>query len=120
MYEKITSFVSGITAIIGIFALLLFFKLLSTWKKIDMNYMKARVFLADKFILNTFIIIFITGCLIAFHNFMEFLSLSQSKFVRNYIFAIFPVHLIAVSALFIALLLIVWLMYNWIRIAKKP
>ncbi len=118
MYEDLTTFVSGITAVFGILGFFLFLKLLSVWKKIDPNIIKARVFLADKFVMKNIIVIFIVGMLITFHNFIEYLGLGQPEFYKV-ISVKYPTRLVAVTELLIALLLIEWLMYQWIKITKK-
>lgn len=110
---------SVINVITGILAVFFLLKLLSIWKKVDTNYIKGRAFLADKFVINNIIVISIVGFLIAFHNFLEFLSLSRSGFISNYVYSFFPVELIAVTSLFGALVLTEWLMYKWIMIARK-
>ncbi len=119
MYENLTTFISGITVIFGIFGIFLFIKLFSTWKKTDPNVIKARVFLADKFVMKNIFVIFIVGMLIAIHNFVEYLGLAFPDFYYGYISAQYPSRLFAVTELLIALLLSEWLMYQWIRIAKK-
>ncbi len=118
MYEGLTSFVSGITAIIGILGFFLFLKLLSIWTKIDPNIIKARVFLADKFVMKNIIVIFAVGMLIALHNFIEYLGMGQPDLYYKYLASQYPMRLIAVAELLIALLLVEWLMYQWIKITK--
>jgi hypothetical protein len=119
MYENLTTFISGITVIFGILGIFLFIRLFSTWNKIDLNLIKARVFLADKFVMKNIFVIFIAGMLIAIHNFIEYLGLAFPDFYYGYISNHFPVRLFAVTELLIALFLIEWLMYEWIKIAKK-
>ncbi|MFZ2410821.1 MAG: hypothetical protein WAW23_04545 [Candidatus Methanoperedens sp.] len=119
MFEGLTTFVSGITAIFGILGIFLFFKLLSAWKNIDHDILKARVFLADKFLMKNIIVIFIVGLLIALHNFFEYLGLGHPDFYYGYLAVRYPVRLIAVTELLLALLMVEWLMYQWIKITKK-
>lgn len=83
------------------------------------DFIKAGVFLAGKFVMNNIVVIFIIGLLIAFHNFLEYLGLGQPKFYFGYLSVHYPMRLIAVSELFVALLLVEWLMYQWIKITKK-
>lgn len=119
MYENLTIFISAITVIFGLFGIFLFLRLLKAWKNIDPNIIKARVFLAEKFVLNNLLVIFIVGLLIAFHNFIEFLSLGYSDFFYGYLSARYPARLISVTELLVALLMVEWLMYQWIKITKK-
>lgn len=119
MLEGLTTFVSGITAIFGILGIFLFFKLLSAWKNIDHDILKARVFLADKFVMKNIIVIFIVGLLMALHNFFEYLGLGHPGFYYDYLAVRYPVRLIAVTELLVALLMVEWLMYQWIKITKK-
>lgn len=51
VYETATAFVSGVTVVFGIFGVLLFIKLISIWKNLDKNLLKARVFLAEGFLI---------------------------------------------------------------------
>lgn len=119
MYENLTTLVSGITVIFGIVGIFLFVRLFSTLKEIDPNVIKARVFLADKFVMKNLFIIFIAGMLIALHNFIEYLGLAFPDYYYGYISTHYPSRLFAVTELLIALLLIEWLMYQWINITKK-
>ena len=119
MYENATIFVSGITVVLGIFGILLFIKLLAVWKNIDKNLIKARVFLADGFVMKNIFVIFIAGLLVALHNFIEFLGLAYPEFYYGTISANFPARLFAVSELLVAVLMIEWLMLQWLKITKK-
>jgi hypothetical protein len=118
MFEALTTFISGITAAFGILGVFLFLNLLTVWKKIDPNIIKARVFLADKFVMKNIIVIFIVGMLIALHNFLEYLGLGEPDFYFGYLSVRYPMRLFAVTELLIALLLLEWLMFQWIKIAK--
>ncbi|HEY9245366.1 MAG TPA: hypothetical protein VIO11_00820 [Candidatus Methanoperedens sp.] len=65
------------------------------------------------------LVIFVVGLLIVYHNFMEFLGLSQPEFYYGYLSVRYPTRLIAVTELLAALLLVEWLMYKWIKITQK-
>ena len=119
MYENITIFVSGITAVLGIFGVLLFIKLLAVWKNIDKNLLKARVFLDDKFVMKNIVVIFIVGLLISLHNFIEFLGLAYPEFYFGQVSTWFPSSFFTVAELLVAVLMIEWLMFQWIKITKK-
>ena len=118
MYENVTTYVSGITVIFGIFGIFLFVKLLSSLKKVNVETLKARVFLAKDFVIKNVVIIFIVGILIAIHNFIEYLGLGHPEFYYGTIAANYPTRLFAVTELFVAILLVDWLMYKWIKIIK--
>ena len=118
MYENATTFVSGITAVFGIFGIILFIKLFSSLKNVNPETLKARVFLSDNFVMNNVVIIFIVGLLIAIHNFIEYLGLGHPDFYYGSIASIFPARLFAVTELLVALLLVEWLMYRWIKIIR--
>lgn len=118
MYEGLTIFISGITAVFGIFGFFLFLRLLSVWKRIDPTVIKARVFLSDKFVMEHIIVIFVVGMLFTIHVFLEYLDIWQPDFYSTYLVAQFPIRLIAVTDLLIIILLIEWLMYQWIKITK--
>lgn len=119
MYETATTFVSGITVIFGLFGIFLFIKLFSIWKNLDKNLLKARVFLAEGFLINNIKIIFIVGILIALHNFIEFLGMAYPAFYSGQVSSRFPTRLFAVTWLLAAVILVDWLMYRWIGMGKK-
>lgn len=119
MYDNATTFVSGITAVFGIFGIILFIKLFISLKSVNLETLKARVFLSDDFVIKNVVIIFIVGLLIAIHSFIEYLGLGHPEFYYGTIAPIFPARLFAVSELFVAILLVEWLMYQWIRIIEK-
>ena len=118
MYENTTTFISGITAVFGIFGIFLFIKLFSSLKSVNLDTLKARVFLSEDFVMKNVVIIFIVGLLIAIHNFIEYLGLGHPEFYYGTIATIFPARLFAVTELFVAILLVEWLMYRWIKIIK--
>ncbi|MDW7776195.1 MAG: hypothetical protein SCH39_07685 [Methanosarcinales archaeon] len=119
MYENATTFISGITVVFGIFGIFLFIKLFSSLKSVNIEILRARVFLSDNFVMKNVVIIFIVGLLISIHNFIEYLGLGQPGFYYGTLSATFPMRLFAVTELFVAILLVEWLMYRWIRIIKK-
>ncbi|MDF1533892.1 MAG: hypothetical protein P1P69_05250 [Methanosarcinaceae archaeon] len=118
MYENTTSFISGITAVFGIFGVFFFIKLFVSLKNMNLDILKARVFLSNDFVINNVVIIFIVGLLIAIHNFIEYLGLGQPEFYYGTLAPIFPTRLFAVTELFVAILMVEWLMYRWIKIIK--
>ena len=117
--QNLTTFISGITVIFGIFGLFLFIKFLSVWKSTDPALIKARACRAERFVMKNILVIFIIGLLIAYHNLMEFLGLGYPEFYYNYLSVRYPTRLIAVTELLLALLLVEWLMYKWIVITRK-
>ncbi|MCK5660313.1 MAG: hypothetical protein KAH86_03065, partial [Methanosarcinales archaeon] len=110
MYENIATLVSGVTVIFGIISAFLFVALISSLNKVNPDTLKARVFLADNFVMKNVIIIFIVGILIAIHNFIEFMGLGYPEFYYG-ISSNLPMRLFAVTELFVAILLVDWLMY---------
>ncbi len=119
MYESLTTFISGITVVIGFFGLYLFLKFLSVWKNTDHEIIKARISRSDKFLMKNILVIFIVGLLIVYHNFMEFLGLGYPDFYYGYLSVRYPTRLIAVTELLLALLITEWMMYQWIEITRK-
>ena len=119
MYENATTFVSGITAVFGILGIFLFIRLFLSVKSLNSETLKARVFLSENFVMNNVVIIFIVGLLIAIHNFIEYLGLGHPEFYFGTIASVFPARLFAVTDLFAAILLVEWLMYQWIKIIRK-
>lgn len=119
MYENVTSFVSGITVFFGLVAVILFIKLFSAWRNIDEEFIKARVFLIDKFIMKNIVVVFVVGILVVIHNFIEYMGLGYPEFYFGVIAAKYPSRLFAVTELLTAILLVDWLMYQWILISKK-
>jgi len=86
---------------------------------VNFNTLKAQVFLADKFVMNNVVIIFVVGILIALHNFIEYLGLAYPDYYYGTISANYPSRLFAVTELFVALLLVELLMYRWLKLIKK-
>ncbi len=119
MYESLTTFISGITVIFGIFGLYLFLKFLSVWKNTNPEIIKERVSRSDRFLMKNILAIFIVGLLIVYHNFMEFLGLGYPDFYFGYLSVRYPTRLIAVTELLLALLITEWLMHKWIEITRK-
>ncbi len=64
---------SVIAAFAGLYFVL---KIWLVWKRIDMNVLKARVFLDDKFLVRNWTYIFIAGAFIALIRVLQLLSLS--------------------------------------------
>ena len=64
---------SVIVAFIGLYFVL---KIWLVWKRIDMNVLKARVFLDDRFLMRNWTYIFIAGAFIALIKVLQLLSLS--------------------------------------------
>jgi hypothetical protein len=85
---------------------------------VNVETLKARVFLAENFVMKNVVIILIVGILIAIHNFIEYLGLGHPEFYYGTLSANFPMRLFAVTELFIAILLVEWLMYQWIKIIR--
>ena len=119
MYDSLTTFISGITVISGVFGIFLFLRFLSIWNNTDPDLIKSRISVAGKFIMKNILVIFIVGLLIAYHNFIEFLGLGLPEFFYGYLSVRYPMRLIAVTELFVALILIEWLMYKWIEITRR-
>ncbi|MFU8766716.1 MAG: hypothetical protein ACNA7I_03470 [Candidatus Methanoperedens sp.] len=118
MDESLISFISSITVVFGIFGVFLFVKLFSTWKNIDKNLIKARVFLAEGFVVKNIVVIFIVGLLIAMHNFIVFLELACPEFYYRQVYSRFPSGLFSVTILLASLLMVDWLMFRWIKLTR--
>jgi hypothetical protein len=64
---------SVIVAFAGLYFVL---KIWLVWKRVDMNVLKARVFLDDRFLVRNWMYIFIAGAFIALIRVLQLLSLS--------------------------------------------
>jgi hypothetical protein len=64
---------SVIVAFAGLYFVL---KIWLVWKRVDMNVLRARVFLDDRFLVKNWIYIFIAGAFIALIKVLQLLSLS--------------------------------------------
>ncbi len=64
---------SVIAAFAGLYFVL---KIWMVWKQVDMNVLKARVFLDDRFLVRNWMYIFIAGAFIALIRVLQLLSLS--------------------------------------------
>ncbi len=98
---------SVITGFVGLFFVL---KIWLVWKKVDMNVLKARVFLDQNFLIRNWVFIFITGALIVLRRILELSELLDKNLLAPEMNIIFNLMGLAVIAL------LVILAYYWYKL----
>lgn len=83
------------------------------WKKVDMNVLKARVFLDPKFLIRNWIYIFITGAFIVVRRILELSKLLEKDLLTPEMTAIFDLLGLAVVTL------LVMLAYTWYKLVDS-
>ncbi len=101
---------SLIAGFIGFFFVL---KIWLVWKHVDMNVLKARVFLDPKFIINNWIFVFITGAFIVMRRVIQLFDLLDNPIMNYEITIIFD--LIGLAVVF----LLVILAYHWYELVNS-
>ena len=96
-----------LTGFIGFFFVL---KIWLVWKKVDMNVLKARVFLDPKFLIRNWLYIFITGAFIILRRMLELLELFYKNLMTPEMNILFNL----VGLIVVALLVI--LAYYWYKL----
>ncbi|MDD5614917.1 MAG: hypothetical protein PHH85_01810 [Candidatus Methanoperedens sp.] len=98
---------SVITGFVGFFFVL---KIWLVWKKVDMNVLKARVFLDQNFLIRNWVFIFITGAFMVLRRIMELSELLDKNLLAPEMNIIFNLMGLAVVAL------LVILAYYWCKL----
>lgn len=101
---------SVITGFAGFFFVL---KIWLVWKKVDMNVLKARVFLDQNFLIRNWVFIFITGAFIVLRRIMELFELLDKNLLAPEMNIIFNLMGLAVIAL------LVILAYYWYKLTDS-
>ncbi len=101
---------SVITGFIGLFFVI---KIWLVWKKVDMNVLKARVFLDQNFLIRNWVFIFITGAFIVLRRILELFELLDKNLLTPEMNIIFNLMgLVVVS-------LLVILAYYWYKLVDS-
>ncbi len=101
---------SVITGFIGLFFVL---KIWLVWKKVDMNVLKARVFLDPNFLIRNWVFIFITGAFIVLRRILELSELLDKNLLTPEMNIIFNLMGLAVVSL------LVILAYYWYKLVDS-
>lgn len=101
---------SVITGFIGLFFVM---KIWLVWKKVDMNVLKARVFLDQNFLIRNWVFIFITGAFIVLRRILELSELLDKNLLTPEMNNIFNLMGLAVVAL------LVMLAYYWYKLVDS-
>lgn len=101
---------SVITGFIGFFFVL---KIWLVWKKVDMNVLKARVFLDPNFLIRNWVFIFITGAFIVLRRIIELSELLDKNLLTPEMNIIFNLMGLAVVSL------LVILAYYWYKLVES-
>ena len=109
--DKIINFIllnfSVLVSFIGLFFVV---KIWLVWKRVDMNILKARVFLDEKFLIKNWVYIFITGALIVFRRILQLLDLNDIT-TQNPAWSI----LFDITG-FVIVVLLVLIAYHWYKL----
>ncbi len=97
---------SVLTALIGLFLVI---KICMVWNRVDLNVLKARVFLDNTFLVKNWIFVFLAGAFISLRRVVQLLELLGSPVISTSSF------LFDLSGLAVIILLVL-LAYYWYRI----
>lgn len=101
--------ISGSSVIIALIGFYLAIRVWVMWKNIDMDVLKARVFLDKKFLEKNWRYVFLTGASLTAHQFLDFLM--QLNYIVNGLFK-----QLSEVLEFLALVFLVILAYEWFTI----
>ncbi len=101
------------SVITGFIGLIFVLKIWLVWKKVDMNVLKARVFLDPKFLIRNWLYIFIAGAFIVMRRIMQLIELVDIQLKSSGI--------IIISDLMglIVVILLVMLAYYWYKLVDS-
>jgi hypothetical protein len=100
----------GLSVILGFIGFFFVLKIWLVWKRVDINVLKARVFLDPKFLIRNWVYIFITGAFIVLRRIMELSNLLEKNIMTPEITIVFNL----MGLIVVALLVI--LAYYWYKL----
>jgi len=116
MFTELQTVILGITVSIAIIGFFFSIKSWSSWRNIDDNTLRGRVFLTRKFLNRNFMLVFITGAFVAFHTILEFIE------IFGYPSVLIPfaqwVRTLYFSTLTVSMFLLVLLAYFWFKLVS--
>lgn len=113
MENEINIFLSTCSVIIGFIGFFFVLKIWLVWNRVDINVLKARVFLDPKFLIRNWVYIFITGAFIVLRRALQLVDLLELPKLRAEMTIIFDLLGLAVVAL------LVILAYYWYKLVHS-
>jgi len=110
MGNSINIILVGLSVILGFIGFFFVLKICFVWKRVDINVLKARVFLDPNFLIRNWIYIFITGAFIVVRRILELSDLLEKNILTPEITVVFNMMGLAVVAL------LVILAYYWYKL----
>lgn len=112
MFTELNSVIVMITVLIAFIGLFFSIKAWSSWRNMDNNMFRARVFLTKNFLNRNFSLVFIMGAFVGFHTILEF--------IETFGFPLIPfakeVRTVYFSTLTISMVLLSLLAYQWFKL----
>ena len=99
--------------IIGIIGLIFVMRIWLVWKRVDMNVLKARVFLSPEFLKSNLMLIFLAGAFIVLRRFLQLFDLLDHPILNYDLTIIFDLTGVAVVSLFVILA------YYWHKLVES-
>lgn len=113
MENAVNILLVGCSVIMGFIGVFFVLKIWLVWKKVDMNVLKARVFLDQNFLIRNWLFIFIIGAFIVFRRILELSELLDKNLPTPEMNIIFNLMGLAVVAL------LVILAYYWYKLVDS-
>ena len=110
MDNTINIILVGLSVISGFIGFFFVLKIWLVWKRVDINVLKARVFLDPNFLIRNWVYIFITGAFIVVRRILELSDLLEKNILTPEITVVFNMMGLAVVAL------LVILAYYWYKL----
>ncbi len=113
MGNEINIILVSCSVIVGFIGFSFVLRIWRVWKNVDMNVLKARVFLDPKFLIRNWVYIFITGAFIVVRRVLELSELLNKDLLTPEIIIIFNLIGLAVVTL------LVLLAYHWYKLVDS-
>ncbi len=113
MDNTINVILAALSVILGFIGFFFVLKIWLTWGQVDINVLKARVFLDPNFLIRNWVYIFITGAFIVVWRLLELSNLLYTNFLAQNITIVFDL-----MGLVIITLLVI-LAYYWYKLVDS-
>ncbi len=112
MENTINIILVALSVILGFIGFFFVLNIWLVWKKVDMNVLKARVFLDPKFLISNWVYIFITGAFIVMRRIIELFKLLEIQVPKDMTIIFDLMGLVVVA-------LLVLLAYYWYKLVDS-
>ncbi len=113
MGNEINIILVSCSVIVGFIGFFYVLRIWMVWKNVDMNVLKARVFLDPKFLIRNWVYIFITGAFIVVRRILELSELLYNNLLTHEMTIIFNLMGLAVVTLLVSLA------YYWYKLVDS-